>query len=141
MQKSIAVQMLAPPSSLNATAAKEIYQKSLARCEKDIRNELFGSKKVNSAATSFNRRDKYDSFTHLFSDSSELRQRSSTFEPSGSQEFDSILKYHSEKHEQTASDMLIMARSLKEQSELAGKIIHEDTKVFFVFDSIKLFLK
>lgn len=42
MQKSIAVQMLAPPSSLNATAAKEIYQKSLASCETDLRKELFG---------------------------------------------------------------------------------------------------
>ncbi|KAK7604971.1 hypothetical protein V9T40_006157 [Parthenolecanium corni] len=103
MQKSIAVQMLAPPSSLNATAAQEIYQKSLASCETDLRKELFG-------------------------DSSELRQRSSTFEPSGSQEFDSILKHHNRKHEQTASDMLIMARNLKEQNELAGRIIREDTK-------------
>lgn len=44
MQKSIAVQMLAPPSSLNATAAKEIYQKTLAGCETDLRKELFGGK-------------------------------------------------------------------------------------------------
>lgn len=66
-------------------------------------------------------------------DSSELRQRSSTFEPSGSQEFDSILKHHNRKHEQTASDMLIMARNLKEQNELAGRIIREDTKVIFHF--------
>lgn len=62
-------------------------------------------------------------------DSSEIRQRSATFEPSGSQEFDSILKYHSRKHEQTAADILIMARNLKEQNELAGRIIRDDTKV------------
>ena len=50
-------------------------------------------------------------------------------EPSGSQELDSMLKYHHEKHEQIASDMLTMTRSMKEQSELAGKIIRDDTKV------------
>lgn len=44
MQKSIAVQMLAPPSTLNSTAAKEIYQKNLANCESDLRKELLHGK-------------------------------------------------------------------------------------------------
>lgn len=53
-------------------------------------------------------------------------------EPSGSQELDSVLEYHHEKHEQIANDMLSMTRSMKEQSELAGKIIREDTKVIYI---------
>lgn len=65
----------------------------------------------------------------LYIDSSELRNRFSYLEPSGSQELDSILKYHNEKHEQISSDMLIMTRNIKEQSEMAGRIIREDTKV------------
>lgn len=103
LSKSIAVQMIPPPSVLNETAAKEIYQKSLAICENDVRKELF-------------------------QDSSELRNRFAYLEPSGSQELDSILKYHNEKHEQISSDMLSMTRNIKEQSEMAGRIIRDDTK-------------
>lgn len=54
-------------------------------------------------------------------------------EPSGSQELDSMLKHHHEKHEHIASDMLTMTRTMREHSELAGKIIREDTKVRFAF--------
>ncbi|XKL64239.1 hypothetical protein PGB90_004325 [Kerria lacca] len=102
MHKSIAMQMLAPPSTLNSTAVKDIYQKNLASCEDDLRKELL-------------------------QDQFELRHRNKS-EPSGSQELDSILKYHSQKHDQIATEMLIMTRSVKEQSQLAGKIIREDTK-------------
>ena len=121
--------MLAPPPSLNSTATKEIFQKSLANCEDDLRKELFqGSWNRNIFRFLF----KLITFhpNKLFSiDSSELRQRFSYAEPSGSQELDSMLRYHHEKHEQIAVDMLTMTRSMKEQSELAGKIIREDTKV------------
>lgn len=71
----------------------------------------------------------------LYIDSSELRNRFAYLEPSGSQELDSILKYHNEKHEQISSDMLSMTRNIKEQSEMAGRIIRDDTKVIFKYSN------
>ncbi len=66
-----------------------------------------------------------------FSDSFGLRNRFTSSEPSSSQEFDTIVRYHTDRHEQISESMLTMTRNMKEQSELAGKIIREDTKVSY----------
>ncbi|XP_065217355.1 vesicle transport protein USE1 [Planococcus citri] len=104
IEKSIALQMLAPNSVPNSNKVKEIYLKNVANCENSLRDELL-------------------------QEPSYLRHRAPPAEPSGSKELDSMLKYHHEKHEHIANDMLTMTRTMKEHSELAGKIIREDTKV------------
>lgn len=43
------MQMLAPPSTLNSTAVKDIYQKNLASCEDDLRKELLQGKIINGS--------------------------------------------------------------------------------------------
>ncbi|GLV43444.1 Unconventional SNARE in the ER 1 [Carabus blaptoides fortunei] len=47
----------------------------------------------------------------------------------GSEDADEILEYHQNMQEKIAEDMLILTRNLKEQSELANKIIKQDTEV------------
>ena len=55
-----------------------------------------------------------------------LRHRKSN---AGGEDMDALLKYHHSMQEKIADDMLLLARSLREQSELAGNIIKKDTEV------------
>lgn len=57
----------------------------------------------------------------------ELRLRKN--EKSSGEDLDSLIKYHNNMREKIAEDMLLMTRSLKEQSQLAGDIIRKDIEV------------
>jgi SNARE protein 1 len=57
-----------------------------------------------------------------------LRQRKQT---STGEDLDALLKYHHSMQEKIADDMLLLARNLKEQSQLAGSIIKKDTEVCY----------
>jgi hypothetical protein len=57
-----------------------------------------------------------------------LRQRK---QKSTGEDLDVLLKYHHSMQEKIADDMLILARNLKEQSQLAGSIIKKDTEVCY----------
>lgn len=57
-----------------------------------------------------------------------LRQRK---QKSTGEDLDALLKYHHSMQEKIADDMLLLARNLKEQSQLASSIIRKDTEVCF----------
>lgn len=44
-------------------------------------------------------------------------------------DFDELLDYHENVQERIADDMLSLTRNLREQSELANRIIRKDTEV------------
>lgn len=55
-----------------------------------------------------------------------------TSNSSSQEDIDSIMKYHQNMQEKVAENMVLMTKSLKEQSQIAGKIIRGDTEVIFV---------
>lgn len=57
-----------------------------------------------------------------------LRQRK---QKSTGEDLDALLKYHHSMQEKIADDMLLLARNLKEQSQLASSIIRKDTEVCY----------
>lgn len=61
----------------------------------------------------------------LLGDSSKLRLRSGK----GNDDLDEALEYHQNMQQKIADDMLTLTRNLKEQSQLANKIIKRDTEV------------
>lgn len=61
----------------------------------------------------------------LLGDSSNLRLRSGK----GNDDLDEALEYHQNMQQKIADDMLMLTRNLKEQSQLANKIIKRDTEV------------
>jgi SNARE protein 1 len=57
-----------------------------------------------------------------------LRRRK---QKSTGEDLDALLKYHHSMQEKIADDMLLLARNLKEQSQLASNIIKKDTEVCY----------
>lgn len=57
-----------------------------------------------------------------------LKQRNVSKAPA-SDDLDELLNYHENTQAKIADDMLILTRSLKEQSQLANKIIKKDTEI------------
>lgn len=86
---------------------KEIRQKTTSKYKQEMRDQLFDSDKTTEDG---------------------LRQRLKQ-QPSG-EDLDVLMKYHHSMQEKIADDMLLLARSLKEQSKLANTIIKKDTEVF-----------
>ncbi|XP_031564371.1 vesicle transport protein USE1-like isoform X2 [Actinia tenebrosa] len=117
-EKALASQQLPRPlSSISATSrtnkspaekAQELHIKTKARIEKEMREELLGSKK----------------------DSQGLRNRRPGEESTKEDEesIDSVLQYHQNMQEKIAEDMVRMAQSLKHTSMMASNIIKKDHK-------------
>lgn len=64
-----------------------------------------------------------------------LRQVQKTAAGSGSTEedLDTVLKYHHNMQERLAEEMVQLARDLKENARVAGKIVQDDNKVVHSF--------
>uniref|UniRef100_A0A1B6D1L4 Vesicle transport protein USE1 n=1 Tax=Clastoptera arizonana TaxID=38151 RepID=A0A1B6D1L4_9HEMI len=83
------------------SVTKEIHQKTTSKYNKELREQLLGEK-------------------------SDLRNRKGS---SSGDDVDALLKYHHNVQEKIAENMLLMARSMKEQTMLAGNIIRKDIEV------------
>lgn len=72
-----------------------------------------------------------------------IKQNLSNSSGSGGDDMNQALKYQENRQEQIAEDMLALTRSLKEQTEIANRIIRKDTEVFdhFKFECINWFEK
>ncbi|KAL0279313.1 UNVERIFIED_CONTAM: hypothetical protein PYX00_000902 [Menopon gallinae] len=102
VQRIVAIQMMSHGTSTpDGVITRELHQKTASVYSADVRKELFGL-------------DRGD----------ELRLRKN--DKSSGEDLDSLLRYQQSMREKVAEEMLIMARSLKEQSQLAGSIIKSD---------------
>lgn len=63
------------------------------------------------------------------SDPNSLRQRVKGNSVGGSDDMNQTMKHHANVQEKIAEDMLALTRSLKEQTEIANRIIRKDTDV------------
>lgn len=62
-------------------------------------------------------------------DPNSLRQRVKSATTSGSEDMSQAMKYHANMQEKITEDMLALTRNLKEQTEIANRIIRKDTEV------------
>lgn len=69
-----------------------------------------------------------------------LRQRKNAPGSVESPDLDQVLKYQEDLQSKIAEEMLEFTKSLKEQSEVANKIIKKDTEVIFSFVYINVVL-
>lgn len=114
IEKLEAVQQLSHgAATMSADAsAQEIHQKTVARYGVELRSELLG----------------------LEDSDDKLRKRNIIKAPnftsnsSSQEDIDSIMKYHQNMQEKVAENMVLMTKSLKEQSQIASKIIRGDTE-------------
>jgi hypothetical protein len=61
-----------------------------------------------------------------------VRHRTATKGPSSDVgDLDQVINYHENMQSKITNDMLILTKNLKEQSELANKIIKKDTEVSY----------
>ncbi|XP_067001756.1 vesicle transport protein USE1 isoform X2 [Anabrus simplex] len=104
-EKVVAAQLLSHGTATSAeNITKEIHQKTTSKYSKELREQLFQNEKGSD---------------------SDLRQRK---QKTSGEDLDALLKFHHTMQEKIADDMLTLARSLKEQSQLAGTIIRKDTE-------------
>lgn len=87
----------------NDTLVKEAKQLSNSKYYSELRKDLLGG------------------------DADSLRQRKTNVNADGG--MDQAVKYYGEVQERIAEDMLILTKSLKEQTETANKIIRRDTEI------------
>ncbi|KAJ8717883.1 hypothetical protein PYW07_005813 [Mythimna separata] len=112
-EKLEAVQLLSHGAATMSAdaAAQEIHQKTRVKYGVELRSELFG----------------------LDSDDA-LRKRNIIKAPnftsnsSSQEDIDSLLKYHQNMQEKVAENMVMLTKSLKEQSQIASTIIKGDTE-------------
>ncbi|KDR10759.1 vesicle transport protein USE1 isoform X2 [Zootermopsis nevadensis] len=104
-EKIVAVQLVPHgPATSSEAVTKEIHQTTASKYAKELREQLL----QNGSGSDKN-----------------LRQRK---QKSGGEDLDALIKYHHSMQEKIADDMLLLARNLKEQSQLAGSIIRRDTE-------------
>ncbi|XP_077298881.1 vesicle transport protein Use1 [Arctopsyche grandis] len=112
-QKVMAAQYLAHGTTTTSSdsATQEIHQKTTVKYGQELKSELFGS------------------------DSDDvLRHRNISKSPNlnglnGTEDLDNVLQYHHNMQEKVAENMLMLTRNLKEQTQLASKIIKKDTEI------------
>ncbi|XP_047516063.1 vesicle transport protein USE1 [Pieris napi] len=114
IEKLEAVQLLshgAATMSVDASA-QEIHQKTVSKYGLELRSELFGPE---DSDDTLRRRNiiKAPNFTR---------------NSSSQEDIDSLLKYHQNMQEKVAENMVLLTKSLKEQSQIASKIIKGDTE-------------
>ncbi|XP_023937018.1 vesicle transport protein USE1 [Bicyclus anynana] len=114
IEKLEAVQLLSHGAATNTVdgSAQEIHQKTVAKYGVELRSELFG----------------------LEDSDDTLRQRNIikaanfTSTSTSQEDIDSLLKYHQNMQEKVAENMVMLTKSLKEQSQIASTIIKADTE-------------
>lgn len=65
-------------------------------------------------------------------DTNALRQRIKGTDGGGDGDMNEALKHHANVQDKIAEDMLVLTRSLKEQTEIANRIIRKDTDVSYL---------
>ncbi|XP_028169914.1 vesicle transport protein USE1 [Ostrinia nubilalis] len=93
-------------------AAQEIHQKTVAKYGVELRSELFGLEDPDDALRKRNI----------------IKAPNFTSNSSSQEDIDSLLKYHQNMQEKVAENMVMLTRSLKEQSQIASTIIKADTE-------------
>lgn len=68
-----------------------------------------------------------------------LRQRNTQQALNGTADFEQVIKYQEDQQNKIAEEMLEFTKMLKEQSEVANRIIKKDTEVW-IFNIINIFL-
>ncbi|KAG7301453.1 hypothetical protein JYU34_014410 [Plutella xylostella] len=93
-------------------AAQEIHQKTVAKYGNELRSDLFG---LDDTDDSLRKRNiiKAPNFTST---------------STSQEDIDTLLKYHQNMQEKVAEDMVMLTKSLKEQSQIASTIIRRDTE-------------
>ncbi|XP_023723178.1 vesicle transport protein USE1 [Cryptotermes secundus] len=106
-EKVAATQLLSyGPATSSEAITKEIHQTTTSKYTRELRDQLFQNEKI-------------------LGTEDRLRQRK---QKSTGEDLDALLKYHHSMQEKIADDMLLLARNLKEQSQLASSIIRKDTE-------------
>ncbi|KAJ2948506.1 hypothetical protein O0L34_g7755 [Tuta absoluta] len=93
-------------------AAQEIHQKTVAKYGTELRSELFGLDDSDKALRKRNI----------------IKAPNFTSNSSSQEDIDSLLKYHQNMQEKVAENMVMLTKSLKEQSQIASSIIRNDTE-------------
>ncbi|KAI5635126.1 membrane fusion protein use1 domain-containing protein [Phthorimaea operculella] len=93
-------------------AAQEIHQKTVAKYGTELRSELFGLDDSDEALRKRNI----------------IKAPNFTSNSSSQEDIDSLLKYHQNMQEKVAENMVMLTKSLKEQSQIASTIIRNDTE-------------
>ncbi|XP_053615125.1 vesicle transport protein USE1 [Plodia interpunctella] len=93
-------------------AAQEIHQKTVVKYGDELRSELFGIDDTDEALRKRNI----------------IKAPNFTSNSSSQEDIDSLLKYHQNMQEKVAENMVMLTKSLKEQSQIASTIIRGDTE-------------
>ncbi|XP_013187466.1 vesicle transport protein USE1 [Amyelois transitella] len=114
IEKLEAVQQLSHGAATTCTdsAAQEIHQKTVVKYGVELRTELFGLDDTDEALRKRNI----------------IKAPNFTSSGGGQEEIDSLLKYHQNMQEKVAENMVMLTKSLKEQSQIASTIIKADTE-------------
>ncbi|XP_068620354.1 vesicle transport protein USE1 isoform X2 [Battus philenor] len=114
IEKLEAVQLLSHgPATMTAdAAAQEIHQKTVAKYGVELRSELFG---LDDSDESLRKRNI-------------IKAPNFTSNNASQEDIDSLLKYHQNMQEKVAENMVLLTKSLKEQSQIASTIIRGDTE-------------
>ncbi|CAD0203185.1 unnamed protein product [Chrysodeixis includens] len=113
-EKLEAVQQLSHgAATMSADAsAQEIHQKTRVKYGVELRSELFGLEDSDDALRKRNI----------------IKAPNFTSNSSSQEDIDSLLKYHQNMQEKVAENMVMLTKSLKEQSQIASTIIKGDTE-------------
>ncbi|XP_072942514.1 vesicle transport protein USE1 [Epargyreus clarus] len=114
MEKLEAVQQLSHgAATISADAsAQEIHQKTVVKYGAELRAELFGQEDSDDALRKRNI----------------IKAPNFTSNSTSQEDMDSLLKYHQNMQEKVAENMVLLTKSLKEQSQIASTIIKADTE-------------
>ncbi|KAG6452018.1 vesicle transport protein USE1 [Manduca sexta] len=114
IEKLEAVQQLSHgAATMSADAsAQEIHQKTVVKYGVELRSELFG---LEDSDESLRKRNI-------------IKAPNFTSNSTSQEDIDSILKYHQNMQEKVAENMVLLTKSLKEQSQIASTIIRGDTE-------------
>ncbi|XP_045537384.1 vesicle transport protein USE1 [Papilio machaon] len=114
IEKLEAVQLLSHGAATLTTdaAAQEIHQKTVAKYGVELRTELFGLEDSDDTLRKRNI----------------IKAPNFTSNSTSQEDIDSLLKYHQNMQEKVAENMVLLTKSLKEQSQIASTIIKGDTE-------------
>ncbi|XP_075981286.1 vesicle transport protein Use1 [Anticarsia gemmatalis] len=114
IEKLEAVQQLSHgAATMSADAsAQEIHQKTVVKYGVELRSELFGLEDSDDTLRKRNI----------------IKAANFTSNSSSQEDIDSLLKYHQNMQEKVAENMVMLTKSLKEQSQIASTIIKGDTE-------------
>ncbi|BFY97864.1 hypothetical protein BsWGS_00904 [Bradybaena similaris] len=107
VERALITDRLRPVSTnLGSAPAKQLQAKAKAKCEEDVRAELFGSTKNSPSSEGLRERKK----------------------PQEDEDINTILQHHHRMQEKLAEEMLLHAQALKQNITDAGRVVRQDTR-------------